>query len=80
MIIYYLALLVNQENSEPVAQSDVSDARWANLEHLVDYDLVEGLADIILRTYKVFKGDYIAGLYDVDATGSDYVLPGINFE
>jgi mutator protein MutT len=80
VIIDYLALLVNQENSQPVAQSDVSDARWVNLEHLVDYDLVEGLADIILRTYKVFKGDYIAGLYDVDATGSDYVLPGINFE
>ena len=80
VIIDYLALLVNQENSQPVAQSDVSDARWVNLEHLVDYDLVEGLADIILRTYKVFKGDHIAGLYDVDATGSDYVLPGINFK
>jgi mutator protein MutT len=80
VIIDYLALLVNQENSQPVAQSDVSDARWVNWEHLVDYDLVEGLADIILRTYKVFKGDHIAGLYDVHATGSDYILPGINFE
>ena len=79
VIIDYLALLVDQENSQPIAQSDVSEARWVNLEHLVDYDLVAGLADIILQTYKVYNDGQIAGLYDVHATGSDYILPNVNF-
>ncbi len=49
------------------------------LEDLNNYDLVEGLAEIIWRTYNVYNGDYIAGLYDVAATGSDYILPGEDF-
>ena len=49
------------------------------MDHLNDYELVEGLVEIILRTYKVYAGDHIAGLYDVDATGSDYILPRVNF-
>jgi len=77
VIIDYLALLVDQENSQPIAQSDVSEARWVNLEHLGDYELVTGLAEIILRTYNVYNGGHIAGLYDVDATGSDYILPPV---
>src|SRR5664279_6522597 len=64
VIIDYLALLVDEENSQPIAHSDVSEARWVNLEHLVDYDLVAGLAEIILRTYNVYNGGHIAGLYD----------------
>jgi 8-oxo-dGTP diphosphatase len=79
VIIDFLALLMNEENSQPIAHSDVSEARWVNLENLVDYDLVAGLAEIILRTYNIYNGGHIAGLYDVDATGSDYILPGINF-
>jgi len=79
VIIDYLALLVDGENTQPIPQSDVSEAKWVSLEHLNDYALVERLAEIILRTYKVYIGDYIAGLYDVDATGSDYILPMVNF-
>jgi len=79
VIIDYLALLVDGENTQPIPQSDVSEAKWVSLEHLNDYALVEGLAEIILRTYKVYIGDYIAGLYDVDATGNDYILPKVNF-
>jgi 8-oxo-dGTP diphosphatase len=79
VIIDYLALLVDEENSQPIAQSDVSEARWVSLEHLVDYNLVEGLAEIILRTYNAFMGNHIAGLYDVEATGSDFILPSVNF-
>ena len=74
VIIDYLAQLVDKENTQPIAQSDVSEVRWVSLEHLIDYELVEGLAEIILRAYNVFNGDYIAGLYDVDGTGSDYIL------
>jgi len=79
VIIDYIALLADEENSQPIAQSDVSEARWVSLEHLIDYELVEGLAEIILRAYNVFNGDYIAGLYDIDGTGSDYILPVVNF-
>ena len=79
VIIDYLALLRNEENSQPIAQSDVSEARWVGLGQLNDYDLVEGLAEIILRTYDVYNNNHIAGLYDVDATGSDYIIPGADF-
>ena len=79
VIIDYLAQLVDEEHNQPIARSDVSEARWVNLEHLGDFDLVEGLAEIILRTYNVFNGDRVAGLYDADATGSDYILPKANF-
>ena len=75
MIIDYLALLVDEENSQPIAQSDVSEAGWVSLEALNDCDLVEGLAEIIMRTYSVYRGNHIAGLYDVDASGSDYIPP-----
>ena len=75
VIIDYLAQLVDEENNQPIARSDVSEARWVNLEHLGDYDLVEGLAEIILRTYNAYNGDHVAGLYDVDATGRDYIIP-----
>src|SRR5450759_4455073 len=74
VIIDYLALLVDEGNGQPIAQSDVYEARCVSLEHLIDYDLVEGLTEIILRTYKVYKDDHIAGLYDVGAKGSDYIL------
>ena len=79
VIIDFLALLVNEENSQPIPQSDASEARWVSLERLIDYDLVEGLAEIILRTYNMYKGNHIAGLYDVNTTGSDYILPNLNF-
>jgi mutator protein MutT len=78
VIIDYLALLVDEENSQPIAQSDVSEAKWVSMEHLSDYDLVAGLAEIIRRTYNVHNGNHIAGLYDVDATGSDYILTRVN--
>ena len=48
VIIDYLALLVDGENTQPIPQSDVSEAKWVSLEHLNDYALVEGLAEIIL--------------------------------
>ncbi len=79
VIIDYLALLADEENNQPIAQTDVSEARWISLEHLSDYDLVEGLAEIILRAFEMYNGDHIAGLYDVDSKGSDYILPKVNY-
>ncbi len=78
VIIDYLALLVDEENSQPSAQSDVSEARWVDLDNLSDYDLVAGLEAIIRRTYNAYSNNHVAGLYDVDATGSDYILPEVS--
>jgi 8-oxo-dGTP diphosphatase len=77
VIIDYLALLVDEENSQPIPQSDVSEARWVNLDHLGNFDLVDGLAEIILRTYIMYNGDHSAGLFDVNGTGSDYIIPRV---
>ncbi|MGZ8164371.1 MAG: NUDIX hydrolase [Methylobacter sp.] len=74
VIIDYLALLADQADLLPIAQSDVSEAKWINLEQLNDYELVIGLAEIITRTYSLYRGDCLAGLYASDATGTDYIL------
>ena len=79
VIVDYLALLMDEKNIFPIAQSDVTEARWISLEHLADYNLVTGLADIITRTYSVHSGNHLAGLYDADAKGTDYILPDVNF-
>jgi 8-oxo-dGTP diphosphatase len=79
VIIDYLALLKDEENIFPIAQSDVAEAKWISLEHLADFKLVTGLAEIILRSYSLYSENYLAGLYDVDATGTDYILPDVNF-
>ena len=74
VIIDYLAQLSDEENNQPIALSDVSEARWVSLDCLGDYELVEGLAEIISRTYRTYTGDHVAGLYDIEGTGSDYIL------
>jgi 8-oxo-dGTP diphosphatase len=74
VIIDYLALLADQADPLPIAQSDVSEAKWINLEQLNDYELVIGLAEIIMRTYSLYRGHCVAGLYAADATGTDYIL------
>jgi mutator protein MutT len=79
VIIDYLALLMNEENIFPIAQSDVAEARWISLEELADYNLVPGLVEIITRAYSVYSGNHSAGLYDINATGTDYILPDASF-
>lgn len=79
VIIDYLARLVDEENSIPTAQSDVADARWINLKQFTDYELVPGLEEIILRSYKDYHTGYLSGLYDVYGTGTDYILPVENY-
>ncbi|WP_442498521.1 NUDIX hydrolase [Methylobacter sp. sgz302048] len=73
VIIDYLALLIDEEQAVPIAQSDIADAKWVNLENLADYELVEGLAEIVRRTFCIYKEDHLAGLYDVDSKGTDYI-------
>lgn len=79
VVIDFLACLVGDENTMPVAQSDVAEAKWIGLENIEEYHLVDGLAEIIMRTYRLYGRDHLAGLYDVDATGTDYILPTVKF-
>lgn len=79
VIIDYLAQLVDEENSLPIAQSDVAEARWVSLDQLSHYDLVEGLREIIVRAFPVHNGGGPAGLYDTDAPGTDYIVPAVDF-
>ncbi|CAA9891873.1 ADP-ribose pyrophosphatase [Candidatus Methylobacter favarea] len=74
VIIDFLALLIDQECAEPIAQSDVAEAKWINLVQLDDYEVVEGLTEIISRTYSLSRGDCLAGLYAADAAATDYIL------
>jgi len=78
VIMDFLAVLANPSEMEPIAQSDVSEARWVNLEDLPNYPLVEGLYEIIMRSYRVFNGECKAGLYDVGDTRTDFILSAHN--
>ncbi|MGZ8135770.1 MAG: NUDIX hydrolase [Methylococcaceae bacterium] len=78
VIIDYLAQLADAEKSMPMAQSDVAQAKWVNLEQLADYDLVVGLVEIIMRSYAIYGSGHLSGLYDIDSTGTDYILPSVN--
>ncbi|MCL7420959.1 MAG: NUDIX hydrolase [Methylobacter sp.] len=73
VIIDYLALLNEGGNSIPIAQSDIADAKWVDLENIGDYDLVDGLAEIIRRAFSIYSGNCVAGLYDIDSKGTDYI-------
>lgn len=74
VIIDYLALLTNREVTEPIAQSDAAEAKWVSFDHISNYALVEGLEEIIIRTYALYTNQLSGGLHDVNATGKDYIL------
>lgn len=77
IIIDFLAHLQDQQAvSSPVAQSDASEARWIDIAELDDYPLVEGLAEIILRSYIVHCGNSAAGLVDIQEKATDFVAAG----
>ncbi|MFZ2170837.1 MAG: NUDIX hydrolase [Methylococcaceae bacterium] len=79
VIIDFLAILMDETDILPIAQSDVAEARWVSIERLNDYNLVTGLTEIIMQTYNLFNGNHMAGLYDLDASGADYILPDLKF-
>ena len=74
VIIDYLALLTNDQVTVPIAQSDAAEAKWVSLGQIPDYALVEGLEEIIVRTYVLYTKQRVGGLHDVNATGKDYIL------
>lgn len=74
VIIDFLARLQNREAVMPVAQSDVSEAKWVALAAILEYPLVDGLAEIIVRSHRLLGTVSTAGLYDVNAKGEDFIL------
>jgi len=70
VIIDFWVELVDEQNNIPVAASDVSEARWIDLEKIGDYPLVTGLSEIIQRA--ALKGS--GGLSDKGFTGTDFIL------
>ena len=74
VIVDFLAEYNGNENALLHAQSDVSDAQWVNLEALVNYPLVDGLLTIIKTAFGVYTGKRVAGLYDVQGNGTDFLL------
>lgn len=76
VIIDFLAQLKGQQMALPVAQSDACEARWVDLAEIADYPLVEGLAEIIQRSYAVHVGNSAEGLVDIQAKATDFVVGG----
>ncbi len=74
VIMDFLAILADGQSIEPSANGDVVQAHWVAVQDLPQYRLVEGLTDIIMRSYQVVKGDYTAGLYDAHHQHSDFIL------
>lgn len=72
VIIDFLVELVDEQNSLPVAASDVSEARWIDLDGIGDYPLVHGLTEIIQRT----ANDVNGGLQPPEDADTDFILPG----
>lgn len=73
VIIDYLVSLTDEDYAVPIAQSDIADAKWVDLESIADYELVDGLAEIIRRAFRIYQGGCLAGLYDIDSKGTDYI-------
>jgi ADP-ribose pyrophosphatase YjhB (NUDIX family) len=73
VIVDFLAELLDVNHFIPVAQSDVSEAKWIGLDEISQYPLVNGLAEIITRAYKL--NDTPSGLLDLNQTGTDFILP-----
>lgn len=70
VIVDFLVELIHEQICVPVAASDVSEARWIDLEKIGDYPLVTGLSDIIRRAAINRSG----GLSDKGLTGTDFIF------
>lgn len=72
VIIDFCVELIDPTNTQPVAQSDVSEARWVPMAELDSYDLVIGLADIINRAYSGWSQSQPVGLLDRNQSRTDF--------
>ena len=75
VVIDFIATLNGTDDSiQPVAQSDVSEACWVAINDLSQYQLVEGLEEIVLTTYKLIGAKLITGLVDFNGKGTDFIV------
>ena len=74
VIIDFMVRLSNESKWMPQARSDVAEAKWVKLSDLREYDLVVGLAEIILRASRAQTKTGMSGLHDINSTGTDYIL------
>lgn len=78
VIIDFLAVLMPDQDIEPVAETDVAEARWVRINKISEYDLVEGLSVIIERAYQIEQSAAKAGLLGDVHNSSDYILSAVN--
>lgn len=71
VIVDFLVELRDECANTPSAASDVTEARWINLENLENYPLVVGLSEIIRRT-AVRRNE---GLLAPEDSATDFILP-----
>ncbi len=72
VIIDFHVVLIDQRQCNPVAQSDVLEAKWIALDGLGRYDLVVGLAEILNKAYDDLTTGAFGGLQDRHLTGTDF--------
>lgn len=75
LIVDFYAELLPNSKVEPVANTDVSEAKWVSLEDARALSLVDGLEAIIERSFDYYMAGSVAGLFDANGDHSDYILP-----
>jgi 8-oxo-dGTP diphosphatase len=71
VIVDFLVELRDENENLPCAASDVSEARWIDLDEIDDYPLVAGLPEIIRTAARRRK----EGLVPAESI-TDFILPG----
>lgn len=74
IVLDFLMALSDTENCQPIAQTDASEARWVSIEQLKAFELVPGLEEIIIRTYRGLRNTQTPGLVDPSRSGTDFIL------
>lgn len=76
VIIDFLAILANPDLVCPTAASDVTDVQWIAMDALADLPLVEGLAEILQRSYRQVQDGQAYGLLAAKHSDMDFILTG----
>jgi len=73
LIVDFVAFPADATPQLPVAASDVTEAVWTPLDRLDNYDLVQGLSEVIVRASRGIAGNMDIGLADPYGTGCDFL-------
>lgn len=74
VIVDFMTSLVSKSSFVPIAKTDVSEARWVSITELDDFDLVDGLQEIIRRANGYYRQGLSVGLTDYTGKGTDFIL------